>query len=203
MSKTPPPGKASVRRRRWLGRGSLWAIVLLFITSGTIRIVESDGLALARGTIDPAPHDDTPPDQDCATEPDLMALQRELQAREARVIENEGLLRDREQALQQAETRINRRLEDLVAAEEKLARTVSIADGAADEDVARLVSVYESMKPKEAAPLFSEMAPEFAAGFLARMHPAAAAAVMANLDPKEAYTISVIMAGRNAGAPKS
>lgn len=47
------------------------------------------------------------------------------------------------------------------------------------------------------------MAPDFAAGFLARMKPETAAAVMASLDPKFAYSVSVIFAGRNAGAPKN
>jgi flagellar motility protein MotE (MotC chaperone) len=80
---------------------------------------------------------------------------------------------------------------------------VAVADQAADADVTRLVTMYENMKPKEAAPLFEVMAPDFAAGFLARMRPDAAASVLAGLNPKTAYTISVIMAGRNAGVPKN
>jgi flagellar motility protein MotE (MotC chaperone) len=59
------------------------------------------------------------------------------------------------------------------------------------------------MKPKDAAALFETMEPEFAAGFIARMLPDSAAKVMSGLDPKVAYTISVILAGRNASAPKS
>ena len=63
--------------------------------------------------------------------------------------------------------------------------------------------IHENMKPKDAAALFEEMAPEFAAGFLGRMRPDAAGAVMAGLDPKTAYTISVLLAGRNADVPKN
>ncbi len=47
------------------------------------------------------------------------------------------------------------------------------------------------------------MAPEFAAGFLGRMRPDAAAAVLAGLKPDKAYSISVMIAGRNATAPKA
>ena len=47
------------------------------------------------------------------------------------------------------------------------------------------------------------MEPDFAAGFLGRMRPDAAAAVMAGLTPETAYSISVILAGRNATAPKT
>jgi flagellar motility protein MotE (MotC chaperone) len=46
------------------------------------------------------------------------------------------------------------------------------------------------------------MDPEFAAGFLSRMQPAAAAAVLAGMAPDSAYSISVLIAGRNALAPK-
>jgi flagellar motility protein MotE (MotC chaperone) len=132
-----------------------------------------------------------------------MALHAQLQAREDKLSEREGLVLDREQAINLAEGRIESRLAELVAAEKALSKTVSIADKSADEDVARLVTLYENMKPKQAAPLFEEMAPEFAAGFLGKMRPDTAAAVMASLDPKIAYTISVMMAGRNAGAPKN
>ena len=48
-----------------------------------------------------------------------------------------------------------------------------------------------------------EMEPSFAAGFLARMRSDVAAGIMAGLKPETAYTISVILAGRNAKAPKS
>ena len=91
----------------------------------------------------------------------------------------------------------------MTEAEQKLAATVAIADQAADKDVTRLVSVYEAMKPKDAARLFAEMDPEFAAGFLAKMRPEAAGAVLAGLDPAKAYAITAHLAGRNALAPKS
>lgn len=195
------PGAAKRGRRRWFGRGSLWLIVVLFLGSAGLRIVETAGRALALDS--GADHGAAAAaGTDCVTEPGVMALFEELRAREKRLDEREGLLQDRDQAIRLAEARIETRLQELVKAEESLAATVEIADKAADADVTRLVALYEQMKPKEAAPLFSEMAPEFAAGFLARMKPSSAAAVLAALDPKTAYTISVLMAGRNAGAPK-
>ena len=87
------------------------------------------------------------------------------------------------------------------AAEAKLASTLALADNAAENDLARMTSVYENMKPKEAAALFEEMSPDFAAGFLGRMRPDAAAAIMAGLSAPTAYTVSVVLAGRNASAP--
>ena len=205
MNNPVKPGAAKPRTARRLshrlGRGSLWLIAAVFTVSGVLRLVEGSGLALA--TIagqDPGPA--TAEAGECTTQDGVLELLAQIRLREAHLDDREGVLVDREQALNLAEGRIEQRLAELIAAEEKLAATVSIADRAADEDVARLVTVYENMKPREAAPLFEEMAPEFAAGFLARMRPDAAAAVLASLEPKIGYTISVLMAGRNAGAPK-
>ena len=93
-------------------------------------------------------------------------------------------------------------MSEMQAVEAKLSATLSVADGAAEKDLARLTAVYEAMKPKDASALFETMAPEFAAGFLGRMRPEAAALVMTGLSPKAAYGISVLLAGRNALVPK-
>ena len=105
-------------------------------------------------------------------------------------------------ALALAESAIASRLAEMQSVEAKLAATLSLADGAAEKDLARLTAVYEAMKPKDASALFETMAPEFAAGFLGRMRPDAAALVMTGLSPKAAYGISVLLAGRNALVPK-
>ena len=91
---------------------------------------------------------------------------------------------------------------ELKTAEEELRAVLALADGAAEGDLARLTAVYESMKPKDAIPLFEKMAPEFAAGFLGRMRPDAAGAILSGLPPDSAYSISAILAGRNATAPQ-
>ena len=87
--------------------------------------------------------------------------------------------------------------------ENRLRATLAKADQAAEKDIARLTSVYENMKPAQAAPLFEAMEPSFAAGFLSRMRPDAAAGILANVDPQAAYTISVLIAGQNASVPKN
>ena len=79
---------------------------------------------------------------------------------------------------------------------------MAYADTAAEGDLARLTAVYENMKPKDAAALFEEMDPDFAAGFLGRMRADSAAGIMAGLSPPVAYSVSVLLAGRNANVPK-
>lgn len=201
MKPKPSVKAAPAKRRRKFrpGRGSLVLIATLFLSAGLIRLGNGVGAALARASEPTATADDA--QQECTTDAGTLALLSEIQAREKRLSEREGLLADRDQAVKLAQKQLETRLVELKAAEEELAKTVAIADSAADADVTRLVTLYENMKPKEAAPLFEEMAPDFAAGFLARMRPDTAAAVLAGLDPKTAYSISVIMAGRNANAP--
>lgn len=191
--------KALGRKGRRPGPGALFTIAMLLGISGLIRIGSGAGHALTK--------EEEPMAQAAETalcEPDggALAMLEELQAREVRLARREDMIADRAQALALATTEIDEKLAALVAAEEKLAATLTLADEAADADVARLVAVYEKMKPKDAASLFGEMDPDFAAGFLARMKPDAAAQVMAGLEPKTAYTISVLLAGRNAAAPK-
>jgi flagellar motility protein MotE (MotC chaperone) len=186
------------------GRGALIIIALLFASSGALRIGDGLGLALAEasGESHAAAKETMAPETpvECPLPPAELAAA--LSDRESRLAAAEAAIADREAALALADQAITLRLTDLQTAEEDLRKTLSIADGAAEEDITRLVTVYEAMKPKDAATLFDAMEAEFAAGFLGRMRPDAAAAVMAGMAPERAYAVSAIMAGRNALVPK-
>jgi flagellar motility protein MotE (MotC chaperone) len=129
-------------------------------------------------------------------------LQAMLQ-REQRVTMQENALAKRKKVLDVTQFEIERRLIVLEQAEIRLSATLANANTAAESDVNQLIQVYENMKPKDTAALFETMEPAFAAGFLGRMRPDTAAGIMAGISPKAAYTISVILAGRNANAPKN
>ncbi len=187
------------RPRKRAGRGALVILALLFACSGALRMGAGVGVALASGP-------ETPVDGMAAApltcpEPPL-ALADALRKRADHIAVQEAALADRMAALALAESAIEGRISEMAAVEAQLAATLSLADGAAEDDLARLTAVYEAMKPKDAAALFETMAPEFAAGFLGRMRPDAAAAVMTGLSPEAAYGISVLLAGRNALVPK-
>ncbi len=191
------------KRSTRAGRGALWLIAGLLLASGIMRFASGAGPAIAREVeqmVNPAPVEvdagvTCEPPEDVATVLDALAEQR------AKLDAREKAIADRVATLNLAEQEIRENLAALKAAEEELKATLALADQAAEGDLARLTAVYENMKPKEAAALFEEMAPEFAAGFLGRMRPDAAAAVLAGLSPDTAYTISVVLAGRNANAP--
>ncbi|NBC96607.1 MAG: hypothetical protein GVY27_09665, partial [Deinococcus-Thermus bacterium] len=124
-----------------------------------------------------------------------------LAERAAALDRRERALAEREHAIAMAEEKTSDNLRALEAAERALRETVALADGAAAEDLDQLTRMYETMKPKEAAALFEQMDPAFAAGFLGQMRPAAAAEIMAGLRPETAYTVSLVLAGRNMGVP--
>ncbi|ETX29638.1 MotE family protein [Roseivivax isoporae] len=181
------------------GRGTLAVIGALLLASAALRLAGGIDRVLAS----PATAAEEQPGPGQAPDDiDAAALLEALDARESRLAEREREMQLRMQALKVAETQIDARMTALVEAEEKLRATLDIARSAAENDLAQLTDVYARMKPKNAAALFEEMAPEFAAGFLGRMKPEAAAAILAGLTPEKAYTISVLLAGRNADAPK-
>lgn len=187
-------------------RGSLVLIGSLLIGSAAIRFGMAAGQAVA--TESPFLKTQTQQvkksEERRATEHDnLSKLLLAFQKREEEISEAEKKLAVRQKALQVAGDEIEKRLATLQSAEESLKSLLALADTAAEDDLAQLTSVYENMKPKQAAELFETMEPAFAAGFLGRMRPDTAAAIMAGLSPQAAYSVSVILAGRNADVPKN
>lgn len=190
-----------VRRLR-RKRGTLHVIGGLLIASALLRVTTT-GQAVAENAVPSEPA--KPVTAALSTEPqvttDAEAVLRALQQREARLSEREAQLVDRMQALRLAETELAEQLAALTAAEDALRATIALADSAAETDIQRLTRVYENMKPKDAAALFEQMTPDFAAGFLGLMEPVAAAGIMTLMSPDTAYSISAVLAGRNAGVP--
>lgn len=202
------------------GRGSVTIIAVLLLSSASIRLLTSGSEAFAQDsqlptTQTPAPEswdrkisEEAPisaplPTLSLTDEDEISALISALREREAQVSEREKKLEMRLRALSVADAEIEKRLNNLSETEQKLRATLSLADEASEKDILNLTSVYENMKPAEAAELFEQMEPNFAAGFLGRMRPEAAASVLSGLSPQIAYSISVILAGRNANVPKS
>jgi flagellar motility protein MotE (MotC chaperone) len=203
--------------KRRVGRGSLVVIALLFASSSALRIGDGVGTALAeaKGAEEAEAEMDAGKDtagmevaameQDetgATCPPPPAELAASLLEREGRLASQEAAIADREAALALADQAITLRLDQLKQAEEALRATLAMADGAAEEDIARLVAVYETMKPKDAARLFDAMDAEFAAGFLGNMRPDAAAAIMAGMTPEKAYAVTAVLAGRNSSVPK-
>jgi len=172
----------------------------LLLASGVVRIGTGMGPAIAFAE-EQMEVGETNQFEESPQTPEIEPVLAALQVRESRVSEREIALENRIFALRVAEEEIARRLEELEAAEQSLSDAIATSETANDGDITRLTAVYENMKPADAANLFEEMDPDFASGFLVRMRPEAAAAILAGLEPQTAYSISVIIAGRNANAP--
>lgn len=194
-------GKPKMRRRS--GRYALILIAGFFLASGLLRLGSGTGSAIAREVeaLRQTQDEEALEPQACETGEGISELLAAIKEREARVKKQEASLEGRMKALSVAEAIMKRNLAALIEAEENLKATMALADTASEDDLTRLTSVYENMKAKDAVPLFEEMDPQFSAGFLGRMRPDAAAKIFAGLTPAKAYSISVILAGRNAEVP--
>ncbi|MBN2759001.1 MAG: hypothetical protein JXQ79_00760 [Rhodobacteraceae bacterium] len=171
-------------------------LAALFFTAGLSRLSLGVVTAIAADTT-ATPATEPQPDT-----PNAGALFEALRAREARLLEQEQALAARADALRTAEENLRTQIADLQAAEERLSATLAVTESAAETDLIRLTTVFEHMKPPQAAALFSTMDTEFAAGFIARLDPQFAGEVMAELDPTLAYGISAVLAGRHAQTPR-
>ncbi|MGR3617467.1 MAG: MotE family protein [Paracoccaceae bacterium] len=187
--------------------GALIFIAAILLSSAILRSAFYAAPAIAKEFSAPTDHEDSLTDLSTTSPgstitPDFAAMLTAFQEREIRIEKRERQIEDRMRALELADQAIDQKLSALKLAEDDLRSTLALARGASEGDLAQLTVVYEQMKPKDAAVLFEEMNPEFAAGFLARMKPEVAAAILAGLDPNTAYSVSVVMAGRNANVPK-
>ncbi len=191
------------KKKRKGGRSALILIAGFFLASGLLRLGSGTGSAIAREVeaLSHSEKDEVQLPQTCENDKGISDLILAIKQREGRVLEREESLTNRLQALGVAEVNMKRNLAALIEAESNLKATMALADTAAEDDLSNLTSVYENMKSKNAIPLFEEMDPQFSAGFLGRMRPDAAASILAGLTPAKAYSISVILAGRNAQVP--
>ncbi len=188
-------------RRPRQKRGTLHVIGGLLVASAVLRVTMTGQAVAENAIVEPEEEQVTAPVVQASTPAAAEPLLRALQEREARLAAREGQFADRMQALRLAEAEVTEKLAALTAAEEALRATIALADSAAESDLERLTRVYENMKPKDAAELFEQMTPDFAAGFLGMMEPVAAAQIMTLITPEVAYSISAVLAGRNAGVP--
>ncbi len=188
-------------------RGALVVIAALLVGSAVLRLVVGAGTALAQAgdapLADSAAKSETaqPPDA-CRSDADMAPVLAALRDRETDLQRQEAQARLRLQALAAADAEIQKKLDALREAETRLRDTIALAETASEDDINRLVAVYEAMKPKEAAVLFDAMEPSFSAGFLGRMRPEIAAPILAGMRTEAAYSVSAILAGRNAGVPR-
>ncbi|PZX15086.1 flagellar motility protein MotE (MotC chaperone) [Palleronia aestuarii] len=201
-SKKATPRKSKLRSgMRTFGIGALPLLASLSVASGLIRLGDGTGQAIAREIGALTTSAETNAATVAATD-EVANVLAALESRQAALDEREAALDERETRIGEAREALRDQLAELEAAETELSALLQQVETAAEDDLTRLTTVYESMKPRDASALFETMAPAFAAGFLGRMRPDAAAGIMAGLSPEVAYSVSVMMAGRHADLPR-
>lgn len=174
--------------------GGIGLIVLCFFGSAALRVTDDDW-ALAEGLGEAAAGETG------ASAKGGEALLAAIRDREAQLDAEEKRLADRRQSLDVAEEKLQEQLAAFQKAQANLEKTLAMADEAAERDIARMTTVYENMKPAEAAKIFEKMDVAFAAGLLARMRPEVAANVLTGMTPEAAYAVTLTIASRNHGVP--
>lgn len=126
-----------------------------------------------------------------------MTLLEDLRRRREELEERERQAALREQLLIATEQRIDRKIADLRKIEEHVGKLVARHEEQQDARIANIVKVYETMKPKDAAPVFQRLALEIQADVATRMKDAKMAALMAEMSPESAEILTTHLATRD------
>lgn len=121
-----------------------------------------------------------------------------VRADKAKVAERLAMVEAREQTLATLQTKLSAQVKQIESANAQLEEKIIAIKDIATDDIKHLVDMYKVMKPKQAADIFNSMDPGFAAGFLREMGGDQAGLIMANMDPRKSYSISILMASKNA-----
>lgn len=110
---------------------------------------------------------------------------------------------ERESVLSALEDTLDQKIENLEETKKSIEEQLAKIDTIANNDIAHLIAMYETMKPKKAAEIFNNMAPSFAAGFLIDMNSTRAGLIMSEMETKKSYEVSLVIASRNANLRRS
>lgn len=149
-------------------------------------------------TSGPAPAAAFDPDKLTPSEIDVLQnLARRRAELDARVRE----LDSREALLAATEARIDRKLAEIKEAEARIAAANATQTAEEDAQLSRLVKVYESMKPTDAANIFNSLDFPVLIEVASRMKELKIAPVLAAMDPQAAKALTVALARRRGAEP--
>ncbi len=100
----------------------------------------------------------------------------------------------REQVLEAAEARLNKKFQELKALETKINSDVQRNEKQAAQEIMDLVKIYESMKAKNAARIFNRLDLEIMLKVVRQMQPRKMADVLSQMDPEMAEQLTIALA---------
>ncbi|ADZ69970.1 hypothetical protein SL003B_1542 [Polymorphum gilvum SL003B-26A1] len=108
--------------------------------------------------------------------------------------EQEGQLDLREKLLQATEERLQKRVDELKSLEQRIEQVVDEKRKQEENEIAGLVTMYESMKAKDAARIFDRLELEVLLKVVRQMKPRKMADVLARMSPEAAERLTVAIA---------
>ncbi|PHR57696.1 MAG: hypothetical protein COA43_11830 [Robiginitomaculum sp.] len=132
--------------------------------------------------------------EQCVTGDVLKVINAKMAAMKTR----EEEMARKETAFTAIEMRLKKEIAVIESAKNALNMGIEKRSKLAMSDLKHLTTMYESMKPKQAAKIFDKMDSKFAAGFIREMQSGQAGLILASMDTEQAYEVSLIIASRNA-----
>jgi len=134
------------------------------------------------------------------TKPEIDLL-RQLAKRRDELDARAKALDDREALLKATEQKIAEQVKQMQQMKAEYEQAKTARDDAAEASLRRLVTVYESMKPDEAARIFETMEGAVLLDVVTRMGERRLAPILAQMSPAKAQALTIAMANRRAVIP--
>jgi len=136
--------------------------------------------------------------QELLSEIDIL---QKLSERRKKLEEMERTLQMREDLLKASEDRIGKRVDELKTLEDKVGGATKAKEDAKAKELADLVKMYESMKPKDAARVFDKLDIGLAADLGRQMNPKKLGDIVAKMSADQAEKLTVELANRRGSDP--
>lgn len=122
------------------------------------------------------------------------AVLESLGKRRETLQEQEGQLDLREKLLKATEERLQKRIDELKGLEKQIEAKVGNRKQQQRDDIAALVTMYENMKPKDAARIFDRLSMPILLKVVRAMKPRKMADILAKMSPEAAEKLTVAIA---------
>jgi flagellar motility protein MotE (MotC chaperone) len=128
--------------------------------------------------------------------PTEVSVLQELSKRRITIEQREKQLEMKQTTLNMLEQSIQQKLDQMSAMQSELQGIIAEYDKHEDEKTARLVRIYEAMKPNEAAQIFEKLEDTVLIEVASKMKEAKLALILAKMDPMKAKELTMELANR-------
>jgi flagellar motility protein MotE (MotC chaperone) len=134
--------------------------------------------------------------------PGERAVLESLQKRRAELDARSRQLDMRESLLKAAEKRVEAKVAELKGVESRVKTEMGNRTAAEQERLKSIITMYETMKPKDAARIFDRLDMAILIDVATHMKPRAMSAILAQMTPETAERLTVELANRDGAQPK-